>query len=197
MFTGLIEEMGRIVEPAPRMRIACSRVLDDLREGDSVSVSGVCLTAVGIGRDGFSADLAPETLQRSSLGDRVPGDAVNLERPVRVDARLGGHIVQGHVDGTGEVLSLDALGDGNWWLKLRLPAELDRYVVFKGSITLDGISLTVASLDGGVLGATIIPHTYANTALSARRAGDRMNIEVDILAKYLEKLTAFHDTVRS
>jgi riboflavin synthase len=189
MFTGLIEEVGRIAAPAPRVRIHCATILGDLKEGDSVSVSGVCLTALDIGPDGFSADLAPETLRRTSLGDREVGDLVNLERSLRADARLGGHIVQGHVDGTAELLSLDELGDGNWWLKIRLPAELDRYVVFKGSISIDGTSLTVASLESNVLGVTIIPHTFQNTALHTRKPGDRVNIEVDILAKYLEKLT--------
>jgi len=189
MFTGLIEEVGRIAAPAPRVRIRCSTILSDLKEGDSVSVSGVCLTALDIGPDGFSADLAPETLRRTSLGDRKVGDLVNLERSLRADARLGGHIVQGHVDGTAELLLLDEVGDGNWWLKIRLPPELDRYVVFKGSISIDGTSLTVASLESSILGVTIIPHTFQNTALHTRRPGDRVNIEVDILAKYLEKLT--------
>ena len=189
MFTGLIEEVGRIAAPAPRVRIRCSTILSDLKEGDSVSVSGVCLTALDIGPDGFSADLAPETLRRTSLGDRKVGDLVNLERSLRADARLGGHIVQGHVDGTAELLSLDELGDGNWWLKIRLPPQLDRYVVFKGSISIDGTSLTVASLESNILGVTIIPHTFQNTALHTRKPGDRVNIEVDILAKYLEKLT--------
>lgn len=189
MFTGLIEEVGRIAAPAPRVRIRCSTILSDLKEGDSVSVSGVCLTALDIGPDGFSADLAPETLRRTSLGDRQVGDLVNLERSLRADARLGGHIVQGHVDGTAELLSLDELGDGNWWLKIRLPPQLDRYVVFKGSISIDGTSLTVASLESNILGVTIIPHTFQNTALHTRKPGDRVNIEVDILAKYLEKLT--------
>ncbi len=189
MFTGLIEEVGRIAAPAPRVRIHCSTILSDLKEGDSISVSGVCLTALDIGPDGFSADLAPETLRRTSLGDRQVGDLVNLERSLRADARLGGHIVQGHVDGTAELLSLEELGDGNWWLKIRLPPELDRYVVFKGSISIDGTSLTVASLESNILGVTIIPHTFQNTALHTRKPGDRVNIEVDILAKYLEKLT--------
>ena len=188
MFTGLIEEVGILTAPAPRVRIACSTILDDLCEGDSVSVSGVCLTALDIGPDGFSADLAPETLRRTSLGDRKSGDRVNLERSVRADGRLGGHIVQGHVDGTANVLRFEELGDGNWWLDISLGSDLDRYVVEKGSISIDGISLTVASFKNGVLGMTIIPHTYQNTALRERRTGDRVNVEVDILAKYLEKL---------
>jgi riboflavin synthase len=188
MFTGLIEEVGRIAERAPRLRVECRRVLEDLREGDSISVSGVCLTAVEIDASGFSADVAPETLRRTSLGDRAPGDLVNLERAVRADQRLGGHIVQGHVDATGEMVSLDPLGDGNWWLKVRIPEQLDRYVVFKGSIALDGISLTVASIESCIVGVTVIPHTFENTSLGSLKPGSRMNIEVDLIAKYLEKL---------
>lgn len=189
MFTGLVEETGRIVAPAPRMRVECSTILSDLHEGDSICVSGVCLTAVEIGTDGFSADLAPETLRRSSLGDRKMGDVVNLERSLRADQRLGGHIVQGHVDGTGEIVSLRELGNENWWLDIRIPQELDRYVVFKGSISVDGISLTVASIENLILGITIIPHTYRHTSLGNRKVGERVNLEVDILAKYLEKLS--------
>ncbi len=187
MFTGLIEELGAIAQPAPRVRIACRTVASDLREGDSISVSGVCLTALDVAPDGFSADLAPETLRRTSLGDRQVGDVVNLERSLRADQRLGGHIVQGHVDGTGELLSLRALENGNWWLDVRVPDALDRYIVEKGSIALDGISLTVASIRDGILGVAIIPHTYQATSLHARQPGARVNIEVDILAKYLEK----------
>jgi riboflavin synthase len=188
MFTGLIEEVGRVVQPAPRLRIGCRRVLDDLRQGDSISVSGVCLTAVAVDPEGFSADIAPETMQRTSLGDRVAGDPVNLERAVRADQRLGGHIVQGHVDTTGEIVSLEALGEGNWWLTVRIPPEFDRYVIYKGSIALDGISLTVASIERCILGVTVIPHTFENTSLGSLKAGSRINIEVDPIAKYLEKL---------
>lgn len=188
MFTGLIEEVGRVAARAPRLRVECQRVLEDLREGDSISVSGVCLTAVEVDAGGFSADVAPETLRRSSLGDRAPGDPVNLERAVRADQRLGGHIVQGHVDATGEMVSLEPLGDGNWWLRVRIPEQLDRYVVFKGSIALDGISLTVASIESCIVGVTVIPHTFANTSLGSLKPGSRMNIEVDLIAKYLEKL---------
>lgn len=188
MFTGLIEEVGRIVQPAPRLRIACRRVLGDLREGDSVSVSGACLTALAVDSSGFAADVARETMKRTSLGDRAPGDPVNLERAVRADQRLGGHIVQGHVDAAGEMVSLDSLGGGNWWLKVRIPEELDRYVVFKGSIALDGISLTVAAVQNCIVGVTVIPHTFENTSLSSLQPGSRMNIEVDLIAKYLEKL---------
>jgi riboflavin synthase len=194
MFTGIVEELGTVAALDPRqagarLRVACSTVLSDLTEGASIAVNGVCLTALSITADSFSADLAPETLQRSNLGDLTAGSRVNLERPVTPVTRLSGHIVQGHVDATGEILALDELGDGNWWLKVRVPEELDRYLVHKGSITLDGVSLTIASLDAGpVVGVTIIPHTFANTTLGTAKPGSCLNVEVDVLAKHLEKL---------
>jgi riboflavin synthase len=188
MFTGIIEELGTVVTAGSRLSIQCSTVMSDLTEGASVAVNGVCLTAVGLRPDGFSADLAPETLRRSNLGDLGAGSRVNLERPLLPTSRLSGHIVQGHVDGTGEFLGLDALGEDNWWLRIRVPAELDRYLVFKGSISIDGISLTIAALEAGVLSVTIIPHTYRNTTLGGYRPGSRVNLECDVLAKHVEKL---------
>jgi riboflavin synthase len=193
LFTGIIEELGAVESLAKqtagaRLRVRCARVLEDLKPGSSIAVNGVCLTAVEIGRDAFSADLAPETLRRSNLGDLGPGTSVNLERPLAPTDRLSGHIVQGHVDGTGELLALDQLGDENWWLKIRVPAELDRYLVFKGSIAIDGISLTIASLERDVLAVTIIPHTYQSTTLGTHKPGDRVNLECDVLAKHVEKL---------
>jgi riboflavin synthase len=174
------------------LRIACSEVLKDLSEGQSIAVNGVCLTAVRIAGDSFGADLAPETLSRSNLGGLCAGSCVNLERPVTPATRLSGHIVQGHVDATAEIIALDELGDGNWWLKVRLPEALDRYLVHKGSISLDGISLTIAQLDPGpVVGVTIIPHTISHTTLGAAHVGGRLNVEVDVLAKHVEKLLAF------
>jgi riboflavin synthase len=195
MFTGIIEELGEVEllelrQTGARLRVRCATVLADAHFGASIAVNGVCLTAVDITPRSFSADLAPETLRRTSLGALRPGSAVNLERPLSPASRLGGHIVQGHVDGVGELISLDALGDGNWWLQVRVPPELDRYLVFKGSVALDGISLTVADIDAGRLAVTIIPHTYQNTNLKQRRPGDRVNIECDVLAKYVEKLVA-------
>ena len=193
MFTGIIEELGTVdallkQTAGARLRVRCASVLEDLKQGSSIAVNGVCLTAVDLGRDSFSADLAPETLRRSNLGDLREGSRVNLERPLSPTDRLSGHIVQGHVDGTGEFRSLEQVGDGNWWLKLRVPQELDRYLVFKGSIAIDGISLTIASLENGVLGVTIIPHTYEMTSLGAHKPGDRVNLECDVLAKHVEKL---------
>lgn len=190
MFTGIIEELGTVAGSGSRLVIRCSTVLEDAREGSSIAVNGVCLTALHLTADSFAADLAPETLARTNLGDLKPGSRVNLERPMTPATRLSGHIVQGHVDATGEIVALDELGDGNWWLKVRVPAALDRYLVHKGSIAIDGISLTIASLDRDVLGVTMIPHTYANTTLGSRRVGERMNLEVDVLAKHVEKLLA-------
>jgi riboflavin synthase len=168
--------------------VKCSLVLSDVTEGASIAVNGVCLTAVGITSGSFDADLAPETLSRSNLGGLVTGSRVNLERPVTPVTRLSGHIVQGHVDATGEIVALDELGDGNWWLKARVPNTLDRYLVHKGSIALDGISLTIASLENDVVGVTIIPHTFEHTSLGSAAVGSKVNVEVDVLAKHVEKL---------
>ncbi len=148
MFTGIIEELGTVVSAGTRLVIECRTVLSDASEGSSIAVNGVCLTALDLTPNSFAADLAPETLSRTNLGDLVPGARVNLERPVTPVTRLSGHIVQGHVDATAVLTALDQLGDGNWWLKLQVPAGLDRYMVHKGSIAIDGISLTIAALDG-------------------------------------------------
>ena len=193
MFTGIIEELGTVeaIEPraaGSRLRIRCRTVLEDSMEGSSICVNGVCLTAVDLRGGSFSADVAPETLRASNLGELRAGSLVNLERPLSPQARLGGHIVQGHVDATGEMVSLELLGDQNWWLRIRVPQDLDRFLVYKGSIAIDGISLTVAALEGDILSVTIIPHTYQNTALRERRPGTRVNLEVDVLAKYVEKM---------
>jgi riboflavin synthase len=188
MFTGIIEELGTVEAAAPRLRVRCSTVLEDSAEGASIAVNGVCLTAVDLRTDSFAADVAPETLRRSNLGGLRPGSRVNLERPLSPAGRLSGHIVQGHVDGTGEFLSLDALGEENWWLRIRVPEELDPFLVYKGSIAIDGISLTIAALEGDVLSVTIIPHTYRNTTLGGYRPGAKLNLECDVLAKHVEKL---------
>jgi riboflavin synthase len=171
-----------------RLRVACALVMSDLTEGASIAVNGVCLTATAVTPNSFAADLAPETLQRTNLGDLTPGARVNLERPVTPATRLSGHIVQGHIDATGELISLAPLGDGNYWLTVRVPASLDRYMVHKGSITIDGISLTIATLENGLLGVTIIPHTFTNTRLGSLQPGARVNLEVDVIAKHVEKL---------
>jgi riboflavin synthase len=188
MFTGIIEELGTVETGPPRLRVRCSTVLQDASEGASIAVNGVCLTAIDLRPDSFAADVAPETLRRTNLADLRAGSRVNLERPQSPTGRLSGHIVQGHVDGTGEFLSLEALGDENWWLRIRVPAELDPFLVYKGSIAIDGISLTIAALEADVLSVTIIPHTYRNTSLGGYRAGSRVNLECDVLAKHVEKL---------
>jgi riboflavin synthase len=171
-------------------------VLEDVTPGASIAVNGVCLTAVDPRPDSFSADLAPETLKRSNLGDLRAGARVNLERPLSPAGRLSGHIVQGHVDGTGEFLALDDLGGDNWWLRIRVPGELDPFLVYKGSIAIDGISLTIAELDRDILSVTIIPHTYRNTTLGTYRPGARVNLECDILAKHVAKLMGKLDVKR-
>ena len=188
MFTGIIEELGEVESVGARLKVRCSTVTADMTVGASIAVNGVCLTAVDPRPNSFSADLAPETLRLTNLGDLRAGSRVNLERPLSPAGRLSGHIVQGHVDGTGEFLSIEALGDDNWWLRIRVPAELDPFLVYKGSVAIDGISLTIAALAGDVLSAAIIPHTFRNTTLAGYRPGARLNLECDILAKHVEKL---------
>jgi riboflavin synthase len=200
MFTGIVEELGHVSAldqhaTGARLTVDCRNVLADAQIGASIAVNGACLTAVEITSRGFSADLAPETLKRTNLGDLHPGSLVNLERPLAVNARLEGHFVLGHVDGTAELISLDELGDGNWWLKLRVPQDLDRYIVFKGSLAVDGISLTIVSIENFVAAFTIIPHTYQHTTLGQYKLGARLNLEVDILAKHLEKLVRLSSPV--
>ena len=188
MFTGIIEEVGVVRTAGSKLEIGASVVVQDLLEGGSIAVNGVCLTAVHWTDDSFTADLAPETLSRSNLGQLRAGSLVNLERPVTLQQRLSGHLVQGHVDATGTVESFRQLPDGNWWLEVSVPSELIRYIAEKGSVALDGISLTVARVDGNVLAAAIIPHTYAHTALRDASLNYRINIECDVLAKHVERL---------
>lgn len=193
MFTGIVEEQGKVEafdrhKSGARLLIGCERVLSDMTLGASVAVNGVCLTAVDIRADGFSADLSPETLERTTLGELHPGARVNLERPLSLATRLGGHLVQGHVDGTGTIEALREIGDGNWDLLVRVPRELDRFLVYKGSITVDGISLTVAAVEGAVVRVAIIPHTYEVTNLASHKAGDRVNIECDMIARHVARL---------
>jgi len=195
MFTGIIEELGRVesVEQrgdGARLRIASRKVLEDSQAGSSIAVNGVCLTVADLSSGSFTADVAPETIRRSNLGDLRPGSPVNLERPLPPMGRLGGHIVQGHVDATGELVSLEELGDGNWWVSVRIPNEVQRCVVFKGSIAIDGMSLTVAAVEGDVVSVTIVPHTYSNTTLRTHQPGARLNIECDIIAKYVLNLVS-------
>jgi riboflavin synthase len=193
MFTGLIEALGEVVSftkqpTGAKLRIACAAVTADAKEGDSICVNGVCLTALEIKEGAFTADLAPETLARTNLSTLAVGSAVNLERSLLPTTRLGGHMLQGHVDGVGRIAELRELGEGNWWLGVEVPVELERYLVFKGSIAIDGISLTVASVEGRLVGVTIIPHTWTHTNLGRHQVGDLVNLETDVIAKYVEKM---------
>jgi riboflavin synthase len=193
MFTGIIEELGAVEaldrhKTGARILVRCSRVLSDLTVGASIAVNGVCITAVDVRTDGFSANLSPETLERSTLGDLKAHERVNLERPLSLQTRLSGHIVQGHVDGTGALESLRELGDGNWELIVQVPRDLERFLAYKGSITIDGISLTIASVQGGLVKVAIIPHTWEVTNLAERKPGDRINIECDVIAKHVAGL---------
>jgi riboflavin synthase len=188
MFTGIVEELGTIAVPGHRMNVLCQHVLAGMRLGSSIAVNGVCLTAVQVHPTGLRCDLSPETLACTNLGALQEGSPVNLERPAAVGDRLSGHIVQGHVDATAEFVSLDPLPDGNWLLKVRVPQRLERYLIHKGSVTLDGASLTIASLEGPTLGVAIIPHTYEHTIIHSYRPSTAINVEVDLIGKYVEKL---------
>jgi len=187
MFTGIVEEMGSVAAfEGARLRIAARVVLEDVHLGDSIAVNGCCLTLVEQGDGWWEADVSAETLARTSLRGIDVGSPLNLERSVRLADRLGGHLVQGHVDGVGEVVQ--PVPD----LQVRIPAELMKYVVEKGSITVDGVSLTVVSPTADTFTVAIIPHTSDVTTLGTKRPGDRVNIEVDVLAKYVERLLAGH-----
>jgi len=197
MFTGLIETTGTVLavdKAEGSTRIAISAPMGSgfaLRTGDSIAVSGVCLTAVDIEPSLFHADLAAETVARTSLSLLAPGSTVNLELPTPAGSPLGGHVVQGHVDGTGTLLSLDPIG-ADWWLRVAVGAQLSRYMVEKGSIAIEGISLTIArwergTAEGDVVSVAIIPHTYARTNLHALKVGQPINIEADVLIKYMEQ----------
>jgi riboflavin synthase len=194
MFTGIIEEVGqvdgiKVAGKKRRLTISCSNLLPEMKIGDSVSVSGVCLTAVEISGNSFAADLAQETWARTSLSRLRPGALVNLELPMRANGRFDGHVVQGHVDGTGTVISLAPVPEGNdYVLTINVPSELTRYIVAKGSLSIEGISLTVAAIDGTQVRVAIIPHTAEVTNLKSLLPGDPVNLEVDVIAKYVEKM---------
>jgi len=195
MFTGLVEEVGTIasiVERGANHRITISapNSAKELKQGNSVAVSGVCLTALDIKPESFCADLAAETWTRTSFSRITQGAQVNIELPLKADGRMGGHMVQGHVDGTGRLVALEAIPNADdFWLHIDIPEALEKYVVFKGSISIEGISLTVAKLEGFRLTIAIIPHTIKMTNLGSLKPGDPVNIETDIVAKYLEKWT--------
>lgn len=189
MFTGIVQELGRIVSVAAgKLNIAASRVTQGLEPGDSVAVNGACLTVTGLNADGFSVDVVPETLRRTNLGRLRPGDEVNLEAALTLGGKLGGHLVQGHVDGTTRLVSV--VGDsGEMLLKLETAPELMRYVVEKGFVALDGVSLTVVSRDDTSFRVAIIEFTRRQTTLGDRKPGDLVNLEVDIIGKYVEQLS--------
>ena len=193
MFTGIVEERGRVrALDRHRLNVACRSVIDDSPIGASVAVNGVCLTVVGRDEDALAFDLSEETLDRTSLRRLDAGHPVNLERPMALGGRLGGHLVQGHVDAVGEIVAVAPDPDGGARLTVRVPAALMRYVVEKGSVTVDGVSLTVAErLDDGVVIA-LIPHTLEVTTLGSARVGDPVNLEMDVIAKYVEGLLAAH-----
>jgi riboflavin synthase len=194
MFTGIVEEIGRIarIEKSGENRriiISAEQTPEELRTGNSVSVSGVCLTALDIKPGSFSADLAPETWTRTSFSRIREGALVNLELPMKADGRFGGHIVQGHVDGVGKLIAFDRIEDSdNWWLEIELPNEVEKYTVFKGSICIEGISLTVAKLERNRCSVAIIPHTVEMTNLHSLKPGDAVNLEADLIAKYVGKM---------
>jgi riboflavin synthase len=194
MFTGIVEEVGRISRIEQRgedrrITIAASSVAKELKVGDSVSVNGVCLTALDIEPGSFCADLAPETWRLTSFSRIHQGALVNLELPMKANGRFGGHIVQGHVDGIGKLIALERIADSeNFWLRIELPRDVEKYTVYKGSICIEGISLTVAKLEGRECTVAIIPHTVEMTNLKSLKPGDPVNLEADLIAKYVEKM---------
>ena len=194
MFTGIIEEVGKVTRideraESRRVTVEARNTPKELRVGGSVAVSGVCLTALDIKPSSFCADLAPETWLRTSFSRIHEGALVNLELPMKANSRFGGHIVQGHVDGIGKLTALERIADSeNYWLHVEIPRELARYVIFKGSLSIEGISLTVAKVEGTQVTVAIIPHTVEMTNLKSLKSGDPVNLEVDMIAKYVEKM---------
>jgi len=195
MFTGIVEELGTVrslefVGSGVRLVVNATTVLGDASDGDSIAVNGVCLTALDVGPDSFAAQISPETLDRTTLGRLAPGSRVNLERAVTPQTRLGGHLMQGHVDGTG--VFLDAVAQDDYWtVTIGFPAELARYLVHKGSVAVEGISLTIAELSVDNFNIAVIPKTWSATNLSTLKKGDDVNLEVDVIAKYVERMMQF------
>jgi riboflavin synthase len=194
MFTGIVEEVGKVVKIAQRgenrrITIEAASTPKQLGTGHSISVSGVCLTALDIKAKSFCADLAPETWVRTSFSRMHEGALVNLELPMKADGRFDGHIVQGHVDNVGKLIEFERIaGSENWWLHIEIPPEIEKYTVYKGSISIEGISLTVAKLEGNRCTIAIIPHTVELTNLGSLKPGDPVNLEADVIAKYVEKM---------
>jgi riboflavin synthase len=193
MFSGIVEELGEVRAVGDhRLEVACRTVRADGQVGASIAVDGVCLTVVDRGDQHLGFDVSEETFARTALGRLGPGSRVNLERPVTLAGRLGGHLVQGHVDGVGKVVAVTADDGGGATLRVRIPDDLLRYVVHKGSIAVDGVSLTVAALHGDGISIALIPHTLIATTLGTARVGDPVHLEVDVIAKYVERLTQAH-----
>ena len=197
MFTGIIEELGAVAEiemhaKGAKIEISASKVVEDAGEGDSIAVNGVCLTALDITPTSFLADVSQETLDRSTIGNLSSGAKVNLERAVTASTRLGGHIVQGHVDSTGTFLS--AVSEGGFWtVRIGFPAEIGQYLIYKGSISVEGISLTIATLVDDYFEIAVIPKTWELTNLSSLKEGDAVNLEADVIAKYVERVMLYSD----
>ncbi|GAB4374083.1 MAG: riboflavin synthase [Calditrichia bacterium] len=192
MFTGIIEEIGQVtklerIAGGIRLEISADTVLEDLQVGDSICIDGACQTVVKKSADGFTVEAVGETLQKTTLGSIIPGHRVNLERPLTLQSRLGGHLVQGHVNAAAPITQLFSRGE-NYFLEIRIPSELEKYCIPEGSIAIDGISLTIAQLQNRNVGISIIPHTYKNTTLQYKKIGDKVNVEVDVIARYVEKL---------
>jgi riboflavin synthase len=192
MFTGLIEEIGKIssitaIAGGKRLKISASKILSDLKVDDSVAVNGICLTATNVDNTGFTCEAVGVTLTKTTLQNFSVNEEVNLERAVRLADRLGGHLVQGHINGIGIIKNISKLGD-NYFVELIIPDELKKYLVEEGSIAVDGISLTIAKLENNTCGLSIIPHTWNNTIIKNKRTGSKVNIEIDVIAKYVEKL---------
>jgi riboflavin synthase len=191
VFTGIVEEVGRVISSAGDFKIAADKVLDGVQKGDSMAVNGVCLTVTALDDKSFSAEVMPETLDKTNLGLLRPGDGVNLERPLSANGRLGGHFVQGHIDDTGRLSSVDRRGDA-LLLSFDVPTRLMPYIVEKGFIAVDGVSLTVVARDNNSFQVSIVGYTRENTTLRNRGVGDVVNLEVDIIAKYVEQLNKPH-----
>lgn len=198
MFTGIIEELGKIATTNPiagglSIKIEANKILEDISVNDSVCIDGVCLTVTNFDNSGFWVDAVGATLEKSTFASVKPSSFVNLERSVRLNDRLGGHLVQGHVNGIGTISEIKKLGE-NYLLKITVPESLERYVIKEGSIAVNGISLTIADLDKNLISISIIPHTWQNTNLKFKKVNDKVNIEIDILAKYVERLLNRNNT---
>lgn len=199
MFTGIIEEQGTVKDMTEspenfELTIHSKKINTDMAIGDSISINGICLTVTRFSTDSFSVDFMPETLNKTSLKYLDVGDEVNLERALKADSRLGGHIVSGHIDGTGEIFKIEADQNASWY-QIKPQKELLKYIIYKGSIAVDGISLTIASVDEETFSVSIIPHTQAVTNLSDKKVGDIINLEADILGKHVEKLLQVKENV--